>query len=116
MRQTIKTPLNVKMIQCTKCKEAMPELRLTKFGYNFCVNCSTVGTKRGVPVMRGSGDHTWTETIIMEEDQYEEFVVASALERGDKNAAKAEMLNMDREDRNLQGPYQIINNTDKDRT
>ena len=66
--------------------------------------------------MRGTGDHTWTETIIMEEDQYEQFVVASALERGDTNAAKAEMLNMDKEDRNLQGPYQIINNVDKDRS
>jgi hypothetical protein len=116
MRQTIKTPLKMKMIPCTQCGSPMPELRLTKFGYDFCVNCSTVGTKRGIPVMRGSGDHTWTETIIMEEDQYEEFVVASALERGDKNAAKAEMLNMDKEDRNLQGPFQIINNTDKDRT
>ena len=40
----------------------------------------------------------------------------AALERGDKNAAKAEMLSMDKEDRNLQGPYQIINNTDKDRS
>jgi len=116
MLQTIKTPTKMKMIPCTQCGSPMPELRLTKFGYDFCVNCSTVGTKRGIPVMRGSGDHTWTETIIMEEEQYEEFVVASALERGDKNAAKAEMLNMDKEDRNLQGPFQIINNTDKDRT
>ena len=66
--------------------------------------------------MRGSGDHTWTETIIMEEDQYQEFVVATAIERGDTKTAKAEMLNMDKEDRNLQGPYQIINNLDKDRS
>ena len=106
----------MKMIPCIKCGTEMPELRLTKFGYKVWVNCSTVGTKRGIPVMRGSGDHTWTETVIMEEDQYEQFVVASALERGDKNAAKAEMLNMDKEDRNLQGPYRIINNTDKDRS
>ncbi len=116
MRQTIKTPIKMKMIPCIKCKSLMPELRLTKFGYKVCVNCSTVGTKRGIPVTRGSGDHTWTETIILEKDQYEEFVVASALERGDKNTAKAEILNMDKEDRNLQGPYQIINNTDKDRS
>ena len=116
MRQTIKTPIKMKMIPCIKCDTEMPELRLTKFGYKVCVNCSTVGTKRDIPVMRGSGDHTWTETVIMEEDQYEQFVVASALERGDKNAAKAEILNMDKEDRNLQGPYRIINNTDKDRS
>jgi len=113
MQQTIKTPLKMEMIPCTQCGASMPKLRLTKFGYNFCVNCSTVGTKRGIPVMRGSGDHTWTETIIMEEDQYQEFVVATAIERGDTKTAKAEMLNMDKEERNLQGPFQIINSTDK---
>ena len=116
MRQIIKTPINMKMIPCTKCKSPMPELRLTQYGYKVCVNCSTVGTKRGVPVMRGTGDHTWTETFIMEEDQYEEFVVAKAIERGDTKTAKAEMLNMDKGERNLQGPYHIINNTDKDRS
>ena len=110
MRQTIKTPITVKMIPCTRCKQDMPELRLTQYGYNFCVNCSTVGTKRGIPVMKGSGDHTWTETVIMEEDQYEQFVLATAIERGDKNAAKSEILNLDKEDRNLQGPFRIINN------
>ena len=78
MQQTTKTPYQVKMIPCIKCKEDMPELRLTQYGYKVCVNCSTVGTKRGVPVMRGSGDHTWTETIIMEEDQYQEFVLEGA--------------------------------------
>ena len=103
-------------MNCIKCKEEIHAARLKVLPKTkVCVNCSTVGTKRGIPVMRGSGDHTWTETIIMEEDQYEEFVVASALERGDKNAAKAEMLNMDKEDRNLQGPFKIINNIDKDR-
>jgi hypothetical protein len=94
----------------------MPQLRLTQYGYKVCVNCSTVGTKRGIPVMRGTGDHTWTETIIMEEDQYQDFVLATAIERGDTKAAKAEMLNMETEDKNLQGPFKIINNMDKDRS
>ena len=106
----------MKMTPCVQCGTPMPELRLTKFGYNFCVNCSTVGAKRGIPVTRGSGDHTYTETIIMEEDQYQDFVLATAIERGDTKNAKAEMLNMDKEERNLQGPFQIINSTDKDRS
>ncbi len=106
----------MKMIPCVRCHSPMPELRLTKYGYDFCVNCSTVGAKRGIPVMRGSGDHTWTETIIMEKEQYEDFVVAQAIERGDKNAAKAEMVDFDKDERNLQGPFRIINNTDKDRS
>lgn len=48
----------------------MPELRLTQYGYNFCVNCSTVGAKKGVPVVRGTGDHTWNEIEIVEEQDY----------------------------------------------
>ena len=62
--------MNLKMIKCVKCNKDMPELRLTKFGYNFCVNCSTVGAKKGVPVVRGTGDHTWNEIEIVEENEY----------------------------------------------
>ena len=105
---------DLKMIPCFKFGDPMPELRLTKYGYNFCVNCSTVGAKRGIPVTRGTGDHTYTETLILDKEQYEEFVVVSAIERGDKNAAKAEFLDYDKEDRNLQGPFRIINSSPKE--
>ena len=73
MLQTIKTSLKMKMIPCSQCDSPMPELRLTQYGYDFCVKCSTVGAKKGVPIMRGVGDHTWTETIIMEEEDYVKF-------------------------------------------
>ena len=106
--------MKLKMIPCSNCGSPMPELRLTQYGYDFCVNCSTVGAKRGIPVTRGTGDHTYTETLILDKEQYEEFVVASAIERGDKNAAKAEFLDYDKEDRNLQGPFRIINSSPKE--
>ena len=32
---------NLKMISCPNCGNKMPELRFTKYGYRFCVNCST---------------------------------------------------------------------------
>jgi len=56
----------IEYIECKICKQPMPLLRKTKFGYNFCVNCSEVGAKRGLPVTRGEGDHTWTELEIIE--------------------------------------------------
>ena len=114
MQQTIEIPNKMKMIPCSQCGTPMPELRLTQYGYDFCVNCSTVGAKRGIPVTRGTGDHTYTETLILDKEQYEEFVVASAIERGDKNAAKAEFLDYDKEDRNLKGPFRIINSSPKE--
>ena len=62
--------MKLKMIKCTKCGTDMPELRLTQYGYDFCVNCSTVGAKKGVPVVRGTGDHTWNEIEIVEEHEF----------------------------------------------
>ena len=62
--------MTMKMISCPQCDENFPELRKTKYGYNFCVNCSEVGAKRGVPMTFGTGDHTWTETLILDEKDY----------------------------------------------
>jgi len=64
----------MKMIPCIKCSNDMPELRKTQYGYSFCVNCSTVGAKCGIPQTFGSGDHTWTETVIVDEKDYNRYV------------------------------------------
>ncbi len=61
------------MIPCTSCGEPMPELRLTKFGYKVCVNCSTVGAYKAVSTVNGEGDHTWNDIHIMTPDQVEVF-------------------------------------------
>ena len=74
--------MEIIQIPCSKCSYPMPKLRLTKYGYDFCVDCSDVSTKRGIPITRGSGDHTWTETIVVEEDQYQSFVNTTNKERG----------------------------------
>lgn len=65
--------MEIEMIPCPKCGLPFPKLRKTKFGYNFCVNCSTIGVKKGIPVQMGSGDHTWVETVIMEDTQYKKY-------------------------------------------
>lgn len=113
MYSTIQNPINVKMIPCTKCGGDMPELRFTTYGYNFCVNCSTVGAKRGLPVQMGIGDHTWTETVIMEEEDYIKYTEQEEILNSSKGKKKnkAERLNLEDDDRNLQGPFQIINGT-----
>ena len=55
----------------------MPELRLLKYGYSYCVKCSEAGLgdgrKQGVPIMMGEGDHTWIETVIMDAKEYEKY-------------------------------------------
>jgi len=84
----------------------MPELRLTQYGYDFCVECSTVGVKRGIPVQMGTGDHTWTETIIMEEDTYKKYTEEILKQ---KLEPTLEDENPELKGRNVQGPFKIIN-------
>lgn len=55
----------MKMIPCHVCKEPMPELRLTKFGYKFCVKCSSTEKRMALDIQFGEGDHTYNETIIL---------------------------------------------------
>jgi len=62
-----------KMIPCIACGKPMPELRLTKFGYKVCVDCSTTGAYRAVSTINGSGDHTWNDIQIMTPKQFESY-------------------------------------------
>jgi hypothetical protein len=69
----IMNKMNLKMIKCIACGADMPELRLTKYGYKVCVNCSTTGAYRAVSTVNGSGDHTWNDIKIMTPEQYDSY-------------------------------------------
>jgi len=112
MLQTIKKQtMKYKMIDCRSCGGEMPELRLTQYGYNFCVTCSEngkgEGMKHGIPVMMGEGDHTWIETVIMDDSQYEAYQNNEKAFKNMEKTNKAEMLDMDKDERNLVGPLTI---------
>lgn len=113
MYLTTQKPITVEMITCTKCGGDMPELRKIKFGYDFCVSCSDglnlVGKKRALPVQMGEGDHSWTETIIMDEQEYLRHELNSS-PNSKKKKSKAELLDLDDDENDLQGPFRIINN------
>jgi hypothetical protein len=113
MYSTIQTPVNVKMISCSKCQGDMPELRKTQYGYDFCVNCSDglnlVGRKRALPIQMGEGDHSWTETVIMEESDYLKYEQGEII-KNKKSKDKLSDFDIDDDERDLQGPFKIINN------
>ena len=62
-----KLPQDIVMIPCNSCGEPMPELRTTLYGYKFCINCSTAKPKKALNVTFGEGDHTFNETIIIDD-------------------------------------------------
>ena len=99
----IKT-MKLKMMACPQCGNPMPVKR-RELGYHVCVNCSTVSAKRGIPVMRGTGDHTWVDLEVMTQEQFERFEEM-------ENKTKSEITPLREEDNNLQGPF-TIKETDK---
>lgn len=120
MLQTLENPnkMKLKMIPCSNCGQPMPELRLIKAGFSYCVTCSEnglgAGRKQGVPILMGEGDHTWVETVIMDAEQYEQYVAQEKAEKKLDKSDTAEKLDFDKEDKkNLYGPVQIINTEDE---
>lgn len=72
----------LEMKKCIHCEEEIHPLRVKVLPHTkTCVTCSTEGPKRGRILTLGSGDHTYTEIEVLDEDQYREAV---RLEFGDK--------------------------------
>ena len=62
------------MRKCNVCGEKIHPKRLEILPETqTCVSCSNTGKKAGVVVMLGEGDHTYTETIIMDREEFNQF-------------------------------------------
>lgn len=62
------------MRKCIECGEKIHPKRLEILPETKkCVNCSNTGKKAGVTVMLGEGDHTYTETVIMDREEFEQI-------------------------------------------
>ena len=69
------------------------KLRLEKYGYKNCINCSTTETYKAVITTNGEGDHTWNDIQILTDKQYKEYN-----QGGDKKTNKLEDLSEDDSD------------------
>ena len=89
--------MNLEMIPCTRCGNDMPKLRLEKFGYDFCVNCSDVKPKVGRIRVVGEGDYTVTELDILDQDTARRLQELENSARGVRNIP-LEILNYDEDE------------------
>jgi len=111
--------MNIKdltMIPCPKCGEDFPELRKTKYGYNFCVNCSTTEKVVGITTVEGSGDHTYNDLIIMDASRARAIAAAEAEATGNKKAS-LELLDFDKDENEVsQSIKEAVDNSLADET
>lgn len=60
--------MQLEMIPCPKCGNDFP-LKRKELGFHVCVNCSTAKPKVAITTVEGTGDHTYNDIIIMDQDQ-----------------------------------------------
>ena len=101
------------MIPCPKCGNDFPEKR-KELGYHVCINCSTVKPVVGVTTVEGSGDHTYNDIIIMDQDKYISIAQKEAELSGRK--VDIEILDLDKDETEIsQSIKEKVNQTlDKD--
>ena len=85
---------------CIKCRQEINPLRIKALPTaRTCVDCSTTGAKKGVPMMFGEKDHTWTDMVIMEPEEFDRFEKAKKQQAKFDTIDKTEM-NTDGDDEN----------------
>tara|TARA_B110000977_G_scaffold88580_1_gene117682 strand:+ start:2734 stop:3120 length:387 start_codon:yes stop_codon:yes gene_type:complete len=85
----------LKMIPCPRCNEDFPEKR-KELGYHVCVNCSTAKPVVGITTVEGSGDHTYNDIIIMDQDRARSIAIKAAELTG--GPVHIEMLDLDEDE------------------
>ena len=83
------------MIPCPKCGNDFP-LKRKELGFHVCVNCSSTKPVVAITTVEGSGDHTWNDIIIMDQDKAAAIAKKEAEVMGHK--VDIEMLDFDEDD------------------
>jgi len=103
--------MGLEQIKCTRCGNDMPKLRLTQYGYDFCISCSDVKPKVGRIRVVGEGDYTATELDVLDQDTAKRLQELENSARGVRNTP-LEILNFD-EDELADDSKAILAATDK---
>ena len=87
---------NVQMLKCPACGEFTLHPKRKELGYHVCVNCSSAKPVVAITTVEGSGDHTWNDIIIMDQDKAASIARKEAEVMGNK--IDIEMLDFDQDD------------------
>lgn len=81
------------MTLCPSCNEDKLPVKRKELGYHVCVNCSTAKPVVGITTVEGSGDHTYNDIIIMDQDRARSIAIKAAELQG--SSVHIEMLDLD---------------------
>tara|TARA_B110000858_G_scaffold44262_1_gene50646 strand:+ start:1883 stop:2269 length:387 start_codon:yes stop_codon:yes gene_type:complete len=85
--------MQLEMINCPSCNEDKLPVKRKQLGYHVCVSCSTAKPVVGITTVEGSGDHTYNDIIIMDQDRARSIAQKEAELSG--KSVHIEMLDLD---------------------
>ena len=103
----------VQMLKCPACGEYTLHPKRKEMGYHVCVNCSSAKPVVGITTVEGSGDHTYNDIIIMDQDRARGIAMKEAELKGQK--VNIEMLDLDSDESAVsQSVKEAVNNVLED--
>ncbi len=110
MTQTMQS---IQMLNCPACSESTLHPKRKEMGYHVCVNCSTAKPVVGITTVEGSGDHTYNDIIIMDQDRARSIAQKEAELKGQK--VNIELLDLDLDENAVsQSVKEAVNNVIED--
>ena len=110
MTQTMQS---IQMLNCPSCSESTLHPKRKEMGYHVCVNCSTAKPVVGITTVEGSGDHTYNDIIIMDQDRARNIARKEAELKGQK--VNIELLDLDTDENAVsQSVKEAVNNVIED--
>lgn len=85
--------MQLEMMICPRCSEEKLPVKRKELGYHVCIDCSTAKPVVGITTVEGSGDHTYNDIIIMDQDRARSIATKEAELKGQK--VNIEMLDLD---------------------
>ena len=109
--------MTTEMLQCPNCGEMSLHARRKELGYHVCVNCSTTKPVVGITTVEGSGDHTFNDIIIMDQDRAQRIQIAADEIAGRKS--NLEVLDFDKDENEVtqsvkEAVHQVVNDEETD--
>jgi acetyl-CoA carboxylase beta subunit len=86
----------IQMLKCPACGEMTLHPKRKEMGYHVCINCSTAKPVVGITTVEGSGDHTYNDIIIMDQDRAQQIAIKEAELKG--GPVHLEVLDFDTDD------------------
>ena len=105
--------MQLEMIKCPACNQDKLPVKRKELGYHVCVDCSTTKPVVGITTVEGTGDHTYNDIIIMDQDKARAIATREAELKGQK--VNIEMIDLDVDESSVsQSVKEAVNNVLED--